>query len=203
MSEEKMMDPQEALATLRAMAEEDDNNKAQADTTVPTEQVSEEPAEEPKSFIQRVRSGGVTGDDIPEALRADWVRSVLGGNPFSYGVPILGGRAVFVFSELDKDEAKFFRRMSRATEGDVATQVKLSILLYLKGIEGDIEQKITAGADLTSSPAPAYPVRDIEKAYDDLCDSLPQGLVRFLVGAWGIYSTLVGILTDDAFPDSF
>lgn len=206
MSEEgSMMDPQDALTKLRALADENESKPletAGSGATAPA--VSEEPAEEPKSFIQRVRSGKITGDDIPEGIREDWVRSILGGNPFSYGVPVLGGKVLFVFQELDNDAAKFLRKMNETLPDSVESQVKLAILMYLNRVEGafDLEQKV--GAELMEDKRVSLlPSQKIDEAYDNLCAALPQGLVRFLVGAWGIYSTLVGILTDDAFPDSF
>ena len=191
------------IARLKAMAEEGRTEEVTEHDGVfhapPVKDMSK-----PKSFIQKIRDNEVTSEDVSDELREEWVRSILGGIPFSYKIPVLGGRVEFVFAELDKDAAKFARRLNTALGGNLDAQIKLSIVLQLKEVSGEVHLEFKeAGKLMDDTSTDTHPSRAVAKAFDDMCDEMPPGLTRFVVMAWNIYSTLVGILTEDALPDSF
>ena len=202
---------QSVIERLKAMANEggEDQDREEKLLSHKEEEVFQAPPvkdlSKSKTFIQKIRDNGVTAEDIPDELREEWVRSILGGIPFSYKIPVLGGRVILVFSELDKEAAKFSRRFNTVLGGNLDAQIKLAVVLQLKAVEGEMQVNLTAPADhlMNDSTSDLHPSLAVNKAYDAVCDSLPPGLTRFILGAWNIYSTLVGILTEDAFPDSF
>ena len=195
------------IARLKALADEGERNSKVEEVTEDDGVFHAPPVKDmsrPKSFIQKIRDNEVTSEDVSNELREEWVRSILGGIPFSYKIPVLGGRVEFVFAELDKDAAKFARRFNTALGGNLDAQIKLSIVLQLKEVSGEVHLEFKEAEKLMDDPnADTYPSRAVAKAFDDMCDEMPPGLTRFVVMAWNIYSTLVGILTEDALPDSF
>lgn len=194
-----MEDPKEFIGKLKAFANE---GQEQAPEQKPLPPV---PAQDTKEgeFMRKIRLGTVTNEDIPEAIRQEWMRSILGGGLFAYGVPLFGGKVRMVFSELTKSEAALHRKVSSLVPaGDTETQTKLCIILFLKEITGEVNVKVKdlyEEKDVTGVFAPKF----VNDAYEKLCDMIPVGLSRMLVGAWSIYSTLVGTLSQEAFPDSF
>lgn len=156
-----------------------------------------------KSFYARLRDGEITPADIPDALREEWTRTILGDTTFAYTVPLLNGRVGFVFGELDGEKASLYRRFSHAAGPDIDTQTRLCIVLFLREITGDVQIRIEPTCLEKDQAAIHTPAVSIEKAYDELCSQIPVGLSKMLLGAWTVYSTLVGLLTQEAFPDSF
>lgn len=163
----------------------------------------DEPKLPSKSFKDRLRDGELTYDDIPDSIKSDWVRSILGGTPFSYKVQVLGGKVSFVFCDLDAEGMNKYRQMSEKLGRDLDTQTKLGIVVFLDSIIGEVS------VDLNKNKFPevveiGLDERDlVEKMYSDLCAKLPVGLVRMLPSAWIMYSTLLAFLTSNALPDSF
>lgn len=155
------------------------------------------------SFYDRIRRGQVDSDDIPEEIREDWTRSVLGDIPFTYTVKMLGGRVGLVFSELDKERSALFRKLTKAIGDDLDAQTKLCIVLFLREVTGDIQVKFEPSNLETDIHAVMTAVTSVDKAYEALCNQIPVGLSKMLFGAWAVYSSLVGLMTQDAYPDSF
>lgn len=208
--EDRAADTASVISRLKAMAEEgEDKDREEKLLNHKKEEVFQAPPvkdfSKPKTFIQKIRDNDVTSEDIPEELREEWVRSILGGIPFSYKIPVLGGRVTLIFSELDKEAAKFSRRFNTVLGGNLDAQIKLAVVLQLKAVEGEVHANLTEPGNnlMNASESDLYPTLAVNKAYDAVCDALPPGMTRFIIGAWNIYSTLVGILTEDAFPDSF
>lgn len=188
-------DVKDVLSKIKAMDEQPVEPKKESEKK-PTEN-------KPKGlFYQRILNNEVTAAEIPDEIRQEWVRSILGDIPFAYTVPLLGGRIGMVFSELDEKKSEIHRTFVRALGPDIELQTRLCIVLFLREITGDVSVKVKptileqVNADLT-------PAISINKAYDELCAQMPVGISKMLFGAWSIYSTLVGLMTQDAFPDSF
>jgi len=156
-----------------------------------------------KPFKDRLRDGELTYDDIPDSIKSDWVRSILGGTPFSYKVQVLGGKVSFVFCDLDAEGMNKYRQMSEKLGRDLDAQTKLGIVVFLDSIIGEVSVYL----DKNKFPEiveMGLDERDlVEKMYSDLCAKLPVGLVRMLPSAWIMYSTLLAFLTSNALPDSF
>lgn len=160
--------------------------------------------EEPKvnkSFYQKLRDNELGIDDIPEDIKQEWTRSVLGGQPFTHKVPMMGGRVKFVFSELDEEAAKLHRELSWKVPDSTELQTMLSILLFFKGVEGDVE--IHPEIVINTMNFSLSPSANLHQYYDELCGKLPVGLTRLLIPAWNIYSIMVSIMMNNAMPDSF
>lgn len=192
-----MEDVKNMIDRIKAMDEQPQEKPQPADDKV-------DQAKDGKSFMDKIRGGGLTQEDIPEGVRQEWVRSILGGSPFAYSVPILGGKVSFVFGELDKEGAAIHRSLAKSLgSADLDRQTKLCIILFLKEISGEVNVKFEKSRILGDPNASMFTEGKVDKAYDELCDKMPVGLTRLLVGAWSIYSTLVAFLTENAFPDSF
>lgn len=155
------------------------------------------------SFYDRIRRGQVGADDIPDEVREEWTRSMLGDIPFSYTVPLFGGKVGLVFSELDKERSALFRRLTKAIGEDLDAQTKLCIVLFLRGVTGDISTTFGPSSLETDIHAAMTAVSSVDKAYEALCEQLPAGITKMLFGAWAIYSSLIGLMTQEAYPDSF
>ena len=172
--------------------------------TPPTKEGAvKEPLPPTKSFKDRLRDGELTYDDIPDSVKADWVRSILGGTPFSYKVQILGGKINFVFCDLSSESMNKYRRFSESLGRDIDSQTKLGIVIFLNSIEGDINIELDKNKFPEVVPINMDERAIIEEMYSSLCEKLPAGLVRMLPSAWAMYSTLVAFLTTNALPDSF
>lgn len=156
-----------------------------------------------KSFKDRLRDGELTYDDIPENIKTDWVRSILGNTPFSYKVSVLGGKVNFVFCDLNQEGMANYRKYSDGVGRDIEAQTKLGIVVFLHSITGELNVELDANKFPTVSEAGQDVIDVVNDMYDKLCSKLPVGLVRMLPAAWAMYSTLIAFLTSNALPDSF
>ena len=163
----------------------------------------EEPKLPPKSFKDRLRDGELTYDDIPDSIKFDWVRSILGGTPFSYKVQVLDGKISFVFCDLSAEGMNQYRKLAERLGRDIDTQTKLGIVIFLDSIVGELNIEFEKNK-FPMIVQEGYSDREmVEEMYDNMCAKLPTGLVRMLPAAWAMYSTLIAFLTSNALPDSF
>lgn len=163
----------------------------------------EEPKLPPKSFKDRLRDGELTYDDIPENVKEDWTRSILGGTPFSYKVPVLDGKVNFVFCDLSSEEMNRYRKFSERLGRDIDTQTKLGIVIFLNSITGEVNIEFEKNKFPEVVQIDLDERGQVEEMYSNLCAKIPAGLVRMLPAAWTMYSSLIGFLTSNALPDSF
>jgi hypothetical protein len=167
------------------------------------EPVNKEPLPPTKPFKDRLRDGELTYDDIPDSIKADWVRSILGGTPFSYKVQVLGGKISFVFCDLNAEGMNKYRVLSERLGRDIDTQTKLGIVIFLNSVTGEINIDLSDNKFLDVKQINMDERAEVEEMYNNLCTKLPVGLVRMLPAAWAMYSTLIAFLTTNALPDSF
>lgn len=163
----------------------------------------EEPKLPPKSFKDRLRDGELTYDDIPDSIKSDWVRSILGGTPFSYKVQVLGGKISFVFCDLNAEGMNKYRQLSERLGRDLDAQTKLGIVVFLDSITGEVNVELDKNKFPEVMRVDMDEREQVELMYNNLCEKLPVGLVRMLPAAWIMYSTLLAFLTTNALPDSF
>ena len=163
----------------------------------------EEPKLPLKSFKDRLRDGELTYEDIPENVKEDWVRSILGGTPFSYKVPVLDGKVNFVFCDLSSEEMNNYRKFSESLGRDIDTQTKLGIVIFLNSITGEVNIEFEKNKFPEVIQVDLDERGQVEEMYSKLCAKIPTGLVRMLPAAWTMYSSLIGFLTNNALPDSF
>jgi hypothetical protein len=172
-------------------------------TTKPEEPVSGEPLPSTKSFKDRLRDGELTYDDIPDSIKSDWVRSILGGTPFSYKVQVLGGKISFVFCDLNAEGMNKYRVLSEKLGRDIDAQTKLGIVVFLNSVVGEVNIDLSDNKFLDVKQINMDERAEVEEMYNNLCAKLPVGLIRMLPSAWVLYSTLLAFLTTNALPDSF
>lgn len=163
----------------------------------------EEPKLPQKSFKDRLRDGELTYEDIPENVKEDWIRSILGGTPFSYKVPVLDGKVNFVFCDLSSEEMNNYRKFSERLGRDIDTQTKLGIVIFLNSITGEVNIEFEKNKFPEVIQIDLDERGQVEEMYSNLCSKIPAGLVRMLPAAWTMYSSLIGFLTSNALPDSF
>ena len=161
-----------------------------------------EKKEDKRSFLQKFQDGDLSYDDIPDTVKEDWFRSIVGNTPFIYKVKVFGGKISFVFCDIDQEGMQKYSRMSAKLGRDINSQTKLGICVFLNSIIGEVNHEVNHDFMKTTNPE-AINDTEVADMYDKLCEGLPVGLTRMLPAAWGLYSSLVGLLTDNALPDSF
>lgn len=172
--------------------------------TTQSEQKEQESLSLPeKSFKERLRDGELTYEDIPDSIKSDWVRSILGNTPFSYKVQVLGGKVSFVFCDLNAEGMAEYRRFSEHLGRDLEAQTKLGIVVFLNSVVGEVNVEFGSDKFPKVIKVGQDYIDQVNDMYDNLCAKLPVGLVRMLPAAWAMYSTLIAFLTSNALPDSF
>lgn len=161
-----------------------------------------EKKEDKRSFLQKFQDGDLSYDDIPDNIKEDWFRSIIGNTPFTYKVKVFNGKISFVFCDIDQEGMQKYSRMSARLGRDINSQTKLGICVFLHSIVGEINHEINHDFMKLGNPD-TITDKEVADIYDHMCADLPVGLTRMLPAAWGLYSSLVGLLTDNAMPDSF
>ena len=166
-----------------------------------------QPVEEPKieeTFLEKIGKHTATIADVPEELLEEWTRCMLGDIPFLYRVPVLRGKAAFIFTDPTQEQSREYRAVSERLGDDPIAQTELSIVVFLRGVTGPKTIDLQWPEKLSALAKSGFvTAKDINGLYEDMLAQIPRGFARMVVGAWNIYSSLVGVLTRESMPDSF
>lgn len=159
-----------------------------------------------KPFIQRVLQGDIKDEDIPDAIRESWMRSVFSTAPFAYTADIFDGKAHVTFSEPDIRFRNVYRAATAALPASMYVALtSLSVLLHLREISGEFSLKIEPPEALLKMDMsdPVLIADAINAEYGKLSEKLPSAIMRMLPSLWSVYSFLIGYFTEKGMPTSF
>lgn len=201
------MTPEESLKTIAALEAAATTKALHVPEPTPAQEAP--PEVEWKNILHKVVSDALTIEDIPDTLKQAFIRSMVGGAPFTHTFRLLDGTLEVQFKEpLAAISRKYNRILKMITDADTKMQfILLSYLARVESIEkGGRGKVLFSGWEFDPSFAELSPA-DVDVKIQDTFEAefseLGNSLRRLLPELWVIFSGVWMFFIRNEVPKSF
>lgn len=168
----------------------------------------EEPEKaETRTLLNKIITGKLKNEDIPEHVNRAFMRAVLGKAPFMYTFSIFNDSVRITLKEPVAERARdYFKQREELFQfKDIEVDSRLAVLTHLEEIttpKGEVIYKREDKEHIIHE-SPEAMVDYINKEYGELCIEIGASLSRIVPQLWLIFSGIWSFLIDSGVPSDF